>query len=191
MEQEPNTKNNLIAYCMKYGLITGFIIIIIHLLFYFITGKLNSAETYAGTATLLALAISLYYFGRQYRNEFSPQYFSYGAAFKVSFLTGLFASILVAFFFYIFCKYNPEIIKQFLLETQKALEVSGIAEDDVETMIKMLQNMMTAGFIAFSYLLSETIRTLFISLFIAIFNKKTLTGNNSGMSQFDRDMSKI
>jgi hypothetical protein len=176
---------------MKYGAITGIALIAIQLLFYYTTGKFNSTETLVGTASWIIFAVSLFYFSRQYRNEFSPQYFSYGSAFRVSLLTGLFASIIVSFFFYLFCKLKPEVIKQFLLEYQKLFEERGIDENDIEVIINALQRLMSAGFATFNYMFGQAFLSVIVSLIVAIVVKRRNTGDNSGMSQFERDMSKI
>jgi len=191
MEQSQNPKNTLSTHCMKYGAITGAALIVLQLLFFFSTGMFNSSQTYIGLASIILIVASLFYFSKQYRNEFSPDFFSYGSAFKTSFLTGFYASIVVAFFVYVFYKFKPELLIQSLIEIENSFRETGYSDNEIEMMINLMQSMWSPGLLAFSHLFGETIRVVLFSLIIAIFIKKTNTLSGGEVSQFERDMSKI
>ena len=153
---------------------------------------MNDSESYAGTANTVMLVLGLLFFTKKYRTDNEEIFFSFGKTFKISFLIGLYAAILVSFFNYVFYKFSPEAMHQMLLSIQNVYQESGaLSGDDLEALLKLIQQYMTPGFVAFSSLFGITLEVTIFSLIIAFFiSRKPLQGK-SDSSAFDRDMSKL
>lgn len=187
MKTVQNNKRELNLFAIKYGAILGAAIIAVQLLFYMVSGKINSSDGYAGNACFAITIVSLFYFSRQYRNCFLPDFFPYGTAFKIAFRIGFYSAVIIALFYYVFYKLNPQTLAPMLLEIQRAYEKANMSEDQIEVMINLIQ-MLSPGIVVITNFIQIVIETVIIALFVALVNKKNREG---GVSPFDRDMNKI
>ncbi len=179
-------------FCAKHGAIVGAVLILLAMVFYYMNGKLNDSESYAGTANTVMWVLGLFFFARKYKTDFSPAFFSYGNAFKISFLIGFYASILVAFFHYLFYTLSPNALNQVLIDIQNAYQATGqFSADDIESIIKLLQRYMSPGLLAFGSLIGFVIQVAIFSLIVALFLYRSTPAGQAGTSAFDRDMSKL
>jgi hypothetical protein len=179
-------------YCAKHGAIVGAVLILLAMIFYSMNGKLNDSESYAGTANTVMLVLGLFFFARKYKTDFSLTFFSYGNAFKISFLIGLYASILVAFFYYLFYKVSPEALNLLLIDYQNAYQATGLySADELESMMKLLQRFMSPGLMALGSLFGFVIQVTIFSLIVSLFLYRSTPAGQAGTSAFDRDMSKL
>ncbi|HPW67157.1 MAG TPA: DUF4199 domain-containing protein [Salinivirgaceae bacterium] len=185
-------KNTLNSYCAKHGAIVGAVLILLTFIFYLSTGKINDSESYAGTASTIMTILGLFFFTRQYRKSNPNINFTYGTAFKTSFLIGLYSSLIVAFFNYLFYKFSPDAVNEFLLATQNAyLETELYTESQIESLISLLQKFLTPGVLAFSMLLGLVVSVAIYSLIIAAFLQSRKPNIQKDTSAFDKDMSEI
>jgi len=185
-------KNTLNSYCAKHGAIVGAVLILLTFIFYLSTGKINDSESYAGTASTIMTILGLFFFTRQYRKSNPNINFTYGTAFKTSFLIGLYSSLIVAFFNYLFYKFSPDAVNEFLLATQNAyLETELYTESQIESLISLLLKFLTPGVLAFSMLLGLVVSVAIYSLIIAAFLQSRKPNIQKDTSAFDKDMSEI
>ncbi|HON18493.1 MAG TPA: DUF4199 domain-containing protein [Salinivirgaceae bacterium] len=175
-------------YAALHGFYVGIMMISVSLVFYLTTGFLISEKGFSSWAPTVLFITGLYFFTRQYRNKFFPTDFSFSSAFKVAFLIGLYADIIITFFYYLLFKYTPELLHQMLLMSQKTFQESGMSDKELETMMKTLQTFLTPGLAAFSNFFGILIQTTLASLIISIILRRKTQDTTSG---YDRDMANI
>ena len=185
-------KDTLNGYCAKHGAIVGAVLLLLAIIFYLSTGKINDSESFEGTASTIMTILGLFFFTRLYRNSNPNVNFTYGTAFKTSFMIGLYSSLIVAFFNYLFYKFSPDALNEFLLTTQNAyLETGLYTEGQLESVMSLLQRFLTPGVLAFSMLFGLLVSVAIYSLIIAVFLRTKKTNIHNDTSVFDKDMSEI
>ncbi|HEY9124022.1 MAG TPA: DUF4199 domain-containing protein [Bacteroidales bacterium] len=165
-----NNNGSLLKATMNYGLITGLIVIVYSLLLYIIGLHLNQ---YFGYLTIVIMAACIFIFTKQYRDKQNEGFISFGKAFQLGILIGVFAAILLSFFSYIEVTFiDPTIVeKQLDIQREKML-AKGISEEQVEMGIQMAKKMMTPAMLFIVSILSFTFWAAIISLITSAILKK-------------------
>ncbi len=169
---------------MTYGAITGFSLVIISLLFYSFHSQ-NSQ--YQDFFIYLILAAGIYVGTKSFRDKSLAGYMKYSKALGSGVLISLFASLILAFYYYIFYKMiNPEGIEQYFKIIEDAMFNKGINGDQIETTMKLMKTVTTPATFAFGYIFSITIWGTVLSLILSFFVKK-----DKEQEPFDEAMNEI
>jgi hypothetical protein len=165
-----NQKDSLFKTSMNYGLITGLVIIVYSVILYFTGMYLNQTMGYL---TILILAVCIFLCSKQYRDNTNNGAITFGQAFSLGILIGIFASILLGFFTFLEITFiDPTIIDKQLDLMQEKLLTKGMTEDQVELAINMSKKWMTPGMMFLASILSFTLWSAIISLATSALLKK-------------------
>lgn len=180
------SKNVLMNFSAKSGAYIGAGFIIVYLLTHLLHGSLHTTADFSGNVNVILLIGGIVFSTRKYRG--SKPYFSYPEAFKVGFLTAVFASVIGAFFLYLYYNFiQPQAIEQYLILQQNMFLASGMADDQTALMTDLMKGVMTPGMLSFSSFFGNVVLGLIISLITALFLKK----GTSNPDAFNRTMSQI
>jgi hypothetical protein len=159
-------------HAMLYGLYLSIALIILSLIFYILDLYAESWVGFIGYAFLLTgVIISALHYRNKYMNGFIP----YGKSVTVGFLTGLFASIIVAIFTFVFMSVLGDDYKQLLLNTAEERILSrnpDISDSDLDMAMGFSEKMMNPGMMSIMALLGYTFFSLVFALIGSIFIKK-------------------
>ena len=169
---------------MTYGAITGFSLIITSLIFYTFHSQ-NSQ--YQDFFVYLILAAGIYVGTKSFRDKSLAGYIKYSKALGSGVLISLYASLILAFYYYIFYKViNPGGIEQYFQVMEDAMVNKGIDSDKINAAIKLMRTITTPATFAFGYIFSITIWGTILSLILSFFVKK-----DKEQEPFDEAMNEI
>ncbi len=171
MEQSNNSINK---NSLHHGLIIGFIMILVNLVFYILSINpfINQSIGYINWVVMIA---GIVVGTKIYRDKHCGGYIKYGKSFLSGFLIGLYAMILLNIYTYIFVKFfDHSLIAQMIEFTrQKMYEASsGISDEQIEAAMSFSKRFMTPGMISVSGIFNGAIMSAIFSLIISIFLKK-------------------
>lgn len=162
-------RKSLAAHASKYGALLGGLLVLFSLLMYILNTSFDSP---------LLMLEYLFYIGiliwgiKSFREQ-SGGYIRYGRALGTGVLISLFASVVLAFYTYIYTKYiDPGYLDKMFMFMQEKYAQKGVPDDRAEEMIDMMGKFMGPGFMAFSAILNAVFRGTIISLIVSIFLKK-------------------
>lgn len=116
-----NTSN--VAHAFRYGLYITAASIVLMLISY-IFGLVNNG--FIGVLSWIVILVGLFLSAYKFREEKLNGFISYGSAFSVIFLTGLFYGILMAPYIMLhFGLIAPEVLDQMMYEVQKQIADTG------------------------------------------------------------------
>lgn len=188
--QQTKSAQSPTQFFAKHGAIVGCALALLFLAFYAMSGK-NSDSNYSGLANTVMLVLGLLFFTRKYLTDYAIEYVRFGIAYKGSFMIGLFASLLLLVFNYVFYRLSPNFINTLLLAIQSAYQQSGLLKgDDLEAALKLIKSVTTPGFLAVSSFVGMVFKTAFYSLLVALLLSNGSLARRRG-SAFDRDMSEL
>jgi hypothetical protein len=165
-----NNNGSLLKATMNYGLISGLIVIVYSLLLYILGLHLNQ---YLGYLTIVILAACIFIFTKQFRDKQNEGFISYGKAFQLGILIGLFAAILLSFFSYIEVTFiDPTIVQKQLDIQQEKMLAKGMSEEQVDMAIQMAKKMMSPAMLFIMSIVSFTFWAAIISLITSAILKK-------------------
>jgi hypothetical protein len=168
-----NQKNTLFKLSMNYGLMTGLVIIVYSLILFFVGMHLNQTMGYFA---ILILAVCILLFTKQYRDTICAGTISYGQAYGLGILIGVFAAILLGFFTFLELTYiDPTMIEKQVQIMQEKLLAKGMSEDQVEQALNMSKKWMTPGMM----FLMSTISFAFWSAIISLITSAMLKKNTN------------
>jgi|WetSurMetagenome_2_1015567.scaffolds.fasta_scaffold352845_2 hypothetical protein len=152
-----------------YGTILGFVLVV----YSFILHKTNLENNtwlvllhYIFVIAAIVVAIQCF------RNQFNGGYISYGKALGTGILIVLWASIILTIYTYILTKYiDPSIMEKAKGLAMQKVENSG-NEQQSEMATKMMDIMMTSGFMSLMTFIGNIFFGTIFSLIIAAFLKK-------------------
>ena len=159
-------------HAIIYGLYLSVALIILSLISYVLDLYKYSWAGYIGYAFLLVgVAVSSIH----YRNKYIGGFIAYGKSVSVGFLTGLFASVVLAIFTLIFMSVLGEEYRQTLLQMTEEKILSSnpeITDDQLDMALNITEKMMKPGWMSIVSLLAYTLFSLIFSLIASIFIKK-------------------
>jgi hypothetical protein len=169
---EQENKMPLGKFTLIYGSITGIILIMVSLIFYIIDVDPSSFLNYINIALLIA---AMSYSIVQFRKTQEGGFISYGRSLGCGFLTGMFASILLALYTFILFKYiDPGMIDKILAGAEdKMLEQNpNMTDEQLEMAMKYSSAFMSPIAMLILTIIGMSFWSLIISLIISIFTRK-------------------
>jgi len=163
----PIAKHSLI-----YGVYTSIVLIILTLIFYVL--NLHTAR-WPGYISYVFLCAGVVFASLQYRDKRLGGFATYGQSFSSGFMAGLFASIIMAIFTYIYITMLGESFTADLLQQAEnnMLEARpNMSDEELDMAMKITRNMMKPLWMTLIALISFTFLSLVFSLIASIFIKK-------------------
>lgn len=157
---------------LYFGIITGLAIVIFSLVLYIADLYMNR---YVSAISYLFLIAGMIYGAMEYRKKFRKDIMTYGQAFSSCFMIGLFASIVVAFYSYIFAQFiHPGFVQEILDQSREKLmeQNSNLSEDQIEAAMQYTEKFTTPVMMMIWGFVGYVIVSAIISLIAAIFVKK-------------------
>ena len=159
-------------HSLMYGVYTSVLLIILSLVFYVLDLQAASWPVYISYAGLLGgiVITSLHY-----RDNRMNGFATYGQSFSSGFLAGLFASIILGVFTFIFATVMGDEYREMMLKTaeDKILESNpDISDEQFDMAMKFTEGLTKPWWMAFITILNFTFVSLILSLIAAIFIKK-------------------
>jgi hypothetical protein len=116
-------KTSLGAHTLMYGVGTGIVLVIYTLIMYVANLYLSKTMQYVSFVVLIA---GMVIGAIQYRKVALNGFMTYGQAFSVNFLIGLFATIVSILFFFFYIKYiNTGMLGELLEQARANIEAKG------------------------------------------------------------------
>lgn len=165
-------QNSAIASSLTSGIIVGIVLIVFSLLMYFLDVDPQSKIMWL---SYLILAAGLWWAIISYRNKLPGGYLTYGKAFSAGFFTGLFASIILAIFTFIYVQYiDTTLIDKILANAEdKILNTQpNISDEDLDRALSMTRKFTNPSMMSIFSFVGNTILSTLFSLIIAIFAKR-------------------
>ena len=173
IDQQPFVNAPMNRTAMKWGAIMGFAGIIVTLVFYFTTGKMDSKNPFQMILGFAIIIGGLIMCVKEQRDELQNGYISFGRALGVAMLTVLFSSIISGFFTYVFLKFGaPEILQNMVTEIEDKMREQGQSDEQIEMSISMMSKMMQPGIVTIMGVFMSALMSLVPALIIAAVMKK-------------------
>ncbi len=164
-QNKPQIKN-----AMNYGAIIGIALIIISLLFYMMNETTSEIQNYLG---YLVLAVGVYIGVKNQRDNEQNGLMSYGQALGSGTLISFFASIIMAFYLYLFIFLIDESFVDVLLEqAENDMIDAGQSDEQIELGMKYTRMFVTPFWMSIMSVIVYTVIGFIFSLVIAVFLKK-------------------
>ncbi|HHZ66147.1 MAG TPA: DUF4199 domain-containing protein [Flavobacteriales bacterium] len=155
---------------MNYGSIIGIALVIISLLFYMMNETTSEIQNYLG---YLALAVGVYIGVKHHRDNELGGLMSYGKALSSGTLISFFASIIMAFYLYVFILFiDPSLVDVILEKAENDMIDAGNSDKEIEMGMKYTMMFVTPFWMSAMSVLVYTIIGFIFSLIIATFLKK-------------------
>jgi len=174
-------KNN-----MNFGAIAGLAIIIVTVLFYF----LNLEQNYVISFIIYAVLIGVIITGTRYlRDKILFGHITYGRALGSGTSISLFASVIVAFYTFMFLKFidTGAIEKMFSLMEDNMYQ-QGMPEEQIDMAMEMSRKFTTPFTIALGTVFSYVFWGFLFSLITSIFIKKKSNSYDAAMSEIEKEI---
>jgi len=170
---------------MTFGAIAGFAIIIVYLILYF----LNFQKNYFSEIIIYIVLISIIVIGtKQYKNTVLSGNISYGKALGTGTVISLFASIIVAFYMFIFLKFiDSDSIAKILSAMEDNMYQQGLPENQIDESIETIKKFTTPFTMTISTVLTYTFLGFLFSLITSAFLKKKSNGFNAAMAEIEKE----
>lgn len=173
IDQQPFVQVPMNRTAMKWGAIMGFAGIIVTLVFYFTTGKMDSKNPFQMILGFAIIIGGLIMCVKEQRDELQNGYISFGRALGVAMLTVLFSSIISGFFTYVFLKFGAtDILQNMVTEIEEKMREQGQSDEQIEMSISMMSKMMQPGIVTIMGVFMSALMSLVPALIIAAVMKK-------------------
>ena len=173
IDQQPFVQVPMNRTAMKWGAIMGFASIIVTLVFYFTTGKMDSKNPFQMILGFAIIIGGLIMCVKEQRDELQNGYISFGRALGVAMLTVLFSSIISGFFTYVFLKFGAtDILQNMVTEIEEKMREQGQSDEQIEMSISMMSKMMQPGIVTIMGVFMSALMSLVPALIIAAVMKK-------------------
>lgn len=156
-------------HVMNWGAILGFVLIAISLAFYLLGMTESSAAQWISYGCIAAII----YVGSKMKRDNSGGIMSYGQGLGTGTGIAFFASILVAFYTFVFFTFlDAEMLEQMILRAEDQMYENGMPESQVDMAMEMTRKFMTPGPMAAMVVFSYTIVGFVVSLITSAILKK-------------------
>ena len=157
-------------HAANFGLILGLTIVIYTLVLQFLGASQNRV---AGWGSIAFMSVAVHMGTKSLRDKFQEGYISYGRSVGSGMLIAIFASIIQAFFIYIFYAYiSPESLQEIFIAMENAMIEKGSSDEEIEMSISMLKKFTGPTSIAVSTIFGSAFWGLVISLITSAFLKR-------------------
>ncbi|MDD5571030.1 MAG: DUF4199 domain-containing protein [Bacteroidales bacterium] len=177
-------KNTLLKSTMTYGAIMGLALVVASLIMY-LTNQINNT-TLSNTLTFLIIVAGIVIASKIYRDNYLKGYITYGQSLGCGVLTGLFASIILAFYTFILYKFiDPTLMDQIMnIAREKILESRpDISDEQLEAALSMSRKFTSPPMMFIMTIIGTTMWAFVISLLVSIFIKKKDDSFDSNFQQ--------
>lgn len=167
-----NNQKSAFMPALYSGLIMGMILIVFSLILY-VTDL--TENVWVASFSYVITAIVLYFAIINFRDKQQEGFLSYGKGVSVGTLTGIFASILLAIFTYIYVTYiDPSVMEEAIIKAEEGILESNpnMSDADLENALGMVEIFTSPVMMAVMTILWYTIVSLVFSLLISIFAKR-------------------
>jgi Protein of unknown function (DUF4199) len=152
------------------GLIMGLITVIYTLILYAIDFMFNP---YQGYVFYIVQAVVFFIFIKSYRENYKNGYITYGQAFASGIVISLFTAIIYAIFIYILYTFiDTDLVNKQLAFIEETFVKAGLPQAIIDSGLKMQKKFLQPAIYAPTKLLSSLLTGTILSLFVAIFIKK-------------------
>ena len=165
-------ESNISVYKANFfsGLIMGLITVIYTLILYAIDFMFNP---YQGYVFYIVQAVVLFIFIKSYRENYKNGYIMYGQAFASGIVISLFTAIIYAIFIYILYTFiDTDLVNKQLAFIEETFVKAGLPQAIIDSGLKMQKKFLQPAIYAPTKLLSSLLTGTILSLFVAIFIKK-------------------
>lgn len=168
---------------MNFGAIVG-LAFIVYAVILFVFG-LTESKT-AGYINYLILIAGIFVGTKQFRDNYNNGLISYANALGSGTLISLFASIIMAFYMYIFMQYiDPDAMDKMMVLAEESLLDRGIPEDQIEMQMEMSKKLISPGFVSIITIPTFTFFGFLFSLITSAILKKEGDPFNTDMKQIE------
>ena len=166
MEEKPS----LLKSAMNYGAMLGIVLIAVSLIFYL----LDITDSTISTITTSVVTLGgIYYIQIHYRMNVLGGYMSYGEALGVGTVSMIFASVISAFYLYIFLTFiDASQIDIAMEQAYNDMVERGMEEEQINQAMEFSTMLMTPGMMAVMGFLGSAFFGFIFSLITSIFTKK-------------------
>jgi hypothetical protein len=165
-------QSSLGLHTLIYGIGTGLGLIVLTLIWYVTNLYMNQTLQYSAFILLIA---GMIIGTMQYRKVQLKGFMTYGQAFSVNFLIGLFASLVSVIFFYFYVKYiNTGFIDEMLALTRTKMEAKSgsMTAEQMDQAMSMAERFMSPIWMVIWGFLGYAFWAAVFSLIIGIFLRK-------------------
>ena len=169
MEEKPRSAT---VHALYYGLITGAAMVVLSLILYITNLYMNRTLGYLSFILLIG---GMVWGTLEYRKTYLNGFISYGKAFSLCFLIGLFAALLSACYTFIFAQFiYPGFSQEILEKAREGMINSGrsMSEEQIDQAMKYTEMFTTPVMIAVWSVITFAFFSVILSLLTAIFLKK-------------------
>ena len=168
---------------MNFGAIVGLAFIIYEVLL-FVLGL--SESTTAGYLNYVILIAGIFIGTKQFRDNYNNGLISYANALGSGTLISLFASIILAFYMYIFMEFiDPDALDKIMILAEEKLIDRGMPDDQIEAAIEINKKFMTPTVVAIWTVPTFTFFGFLFALITSAILKKEGDPFNTGMKQIE------
>jgi hypothetical protein len=161
---------------INYGLITGAVLILFSLLLYAFDLWDNKGLS---LLSYLLLLILMFLGTKGYRDKTLEGFIGFGKAFNAAFFIGLFATVLLTVYTYVFFKFfDPGAIEKMMELAEEAMrnEQSNASEEDIELAMSYAAKFMKPGAMAIMGLIYNVVASVILALLVGAVVKKEAPG---------------
>ena len=159
-------------FAMNYGAFLGIILVLLAVLIYVFGIEEESVIPVWLNNGAIILFITYAIF--QYKNIYQNGFISYSTSLKLGTTVAFFASVILAFYNFIFITYiNPDFLAESLATAEQAILNSNpeISEEELELFLDMTNKLMQPHWLMMMGMLSGTFMGFIYSAIISLFTK--------------------
>ncbi|MCD6113290.1 MAG: DUF4199 domain-containing protein [Bacteroidales bacterium] len=168
-----NKTKSLSKNAFNYSIFIGLLLIVVSLLIY--TFNLYDQSKLTSFISIAIIIVGIILGTINYRNNSLGGYITYGKTFTSGLLIGLYSSIIVAVFTFLFYQFfAPEAINHLIEISEQAIvdKMPDITEEQLKSAMAIQSKFMTPVAMALMSILTYTFWAAIFSLIIAAFVKK-------------------
>lgn len=161
-----NSNDRVAPVAVRYGLITGMIMLIYTLMLYMTDMFMNKTLAYLSFLILIGGIVMAY---REYKTR-NQGFMSYGKGLSLAILLSVIAGLMVSVFQYLYMKFIDDTIMKKVMDNQlEEYEKSGMSEEQIDRVVEMSEKWAIPEMVLVSGPLSYLIAGLLIGLVVAAF----------------------
>ena len=171
-ETEFTPKTSLTQMALTNGLLTGFVLILISLVFYLLNDPTNQIASWISYSVIIA---GIAWSTIAWRKDGLGGYITYGQAVGIGSYTILFAAILSALYMFVFMQFIDPGIKDIFIakaEEQILTRTPDITDEQLDAALAMTERMFNPVFLAISTFFTYALLGVLFSLITSAFLKK-------------------
>ncbi|MFC2117246.1 DUF4199 domain-containing protein [Bacteroidota bacterium] len=178
-----NNSNTRLKSSMNLGLILGGVLVILHLIFWFMKIEGNKFAEYLNYIAIAALIV---WGTKSYRDQEMGGEMRYGQALSYGTLSGFFSAIIYGFYFYIFITFlDTEYLERMLLLLEEGWVNAGFSDEQIDSLLIFQEKLRSPVLWSISSILTFSFLGFIISLITSIFIKKEGDPFNKTRMQID------